>query len=116
MASVLNCSTLNWVFAMSASFGWVRLAGRAGLDVCGGVLLVGEGPVARPERLVDLEQRLLLPLREPRVAEDRELDGTHLVVVRAEDPGLDVDLLRRDPQRLGQRLEDLRRRPAKSTL
>jgi hypothetical protein len=119
---------LNWVLAISVSFCCGRLTGVSGLDVCGGVLLVAEGRGSwlgvrvgiavglgdGPERLVHLQQRLLLPLGEHRVAQDRELDRAHLVVVRVEDAGLHVDLLGGDPQRLGQRLEHLCRRPAKT--
>ena len=68
------------------------------------------------ERRVDVEQRLLLPLGEAGVAEDGELDRAADAVVGADDPGADVELLRGDPQRLGDLLQHLGRGPAQTTL
>src|SRR6478609_3071657 len=87
------------VFAMSVSS-------------CAGGARVG---VRGPERLVDVEQRLLLTFGEPAVGEDRQLDGPDLAVVEVEDPGVDVERLRRDPQRLRELLEHLGRRLAESS-
>src|SRR5205085_10919677 len=67
-----------------------------------------------PERLVDLEQRLLLALGDPRVGPDRGLDVGFGRFV--EDPGPDVQRLGRDLQALGDALEDLRGRLAQTPL
>ena len=60
------------------------------------------------EGLVDIEQGLLLALGQRRVGEDRELHRATDAVVGADDPGADVELLGRDPQRLRDLLEHLR--------
>src|SRR4051812_4977226 len=62
--------------------------------------------VLPPKRLVDLEQRLLLPLGERAVAHHR---GRYVAVAvpLVEDPGLDVEGLGGDAQRLGDLLQDL---------
>ena len=45
----------------------------------------------------------------PRVGEDGQLDGPDLAVVEVEDPGADVERLRRDAQSFGELLEHLGR-------
>ena len=74
--------------------------------------------VEREERRVDIEERLLLPLGEAGVREDRQLHGERGGAADpffgAEDPGADVELLRGDPQRLGDLLQYLGRGPAQT--
>ena len=71
------------VFAMSVSS-------------CGGA--ARRGVFAARNDVVHVEQRLLLPLGQPAVGEDGQLDGADLAVVEVEDPGADVERLRRDAQ------------------
>src|SRR5215203_4972575 len=62
-----------------------------------GVLDEG-GAVLLAERLVDLEQRLLLLLVDRRIGEDRGRNLQQVLpVALIEDPGLHVQRLRRDP-------------------
>ena len=101
------------------------VAGPDGLDdrgvgPCRVVLvagLVGPEAVLLAERLVDLEQHLLLPLVERGIG---EYDGArlHLVPVPlgVEDAGADVQRLGGDPQGLGDLLQHLRARLAQSAL
>ena len=63
------------------------------------------------ERRVDVEQHALLPLGDGRVGHDRGLDGLRRAAV-LEQPGLHVQLLGGDAQRLGELLQDLRARLA----
>jgi hypothetical protein len=64
---------------------------------------------------VDADERLLLLLGEMRIGED--LPGQiGLAGAGLEDAGLDVERLGRDAQRLGDLLEDLRRRTAQAPL
>src|SRR6202022_3986421 len=69
-------------------------------------LLLGLLCLLALERTVDLEQRLLLSLGDAAVSEDVG-DEIRLRVALFEDPGADVERLRRDPQRACDRLEDL---------
>ena len=68
--------------------------------------------VGCPERVVDVEQRLLLPLGEPGVGEDGQLDRADLAVVEVQDPGADVERLRRDAEPFRELLQHLCRGPA----
>jgi hypothetical protein len=61
----------------------------------GGRRIVGDTTVESKKRVIDVEQRVLLPLGQARVGEHGELHGPPDVGVGAEDPGTDVDLLRR---------------------
>ena len=63
--------------------------------------------VEREERGVDVEQRLLLALGQPGVAQDGELDRAPDPVDRVDDPGPHVERLRGDPHRLGDLLQHL---------
>jgi methyltransferase of ATP-grasp peptide maturase system len=67
-----------------------------------------------PERLVDVEQHLLLPLGQVRGGDDGVGQGAAFALL--EDPGLDVQGLGRDPQTLGDLLQDLRARLAQAPL
>src|SRR5438445_12962395 len=66
-----------------------------------------------PERLVHLDQGLLLDLGDRRVAEDLA-DEVVLALPFLEDAGLHVERLRRDAEGLGDLLEDLGRRLAQA--
>ena len=76
--------------------------------------------VQRQERRVDIEERLLLPLRQPGVGQHGQLDTaagrTSDSVFRAQDPGADVELFRGDPECLGDLLQDLGGGLAQTTL
>jgi GNAT superfamily N-acetyltransferase len=63
--------------------------------------------VFAPERLVDVDEDLLLPLTQHRVGKD---GGHHFgaAVSRLEDPGSHVELFGRDGQALGDLLQDVR--------
>src|SRR3954447_13245330 len=96
MGSILGC----WmVLAMSASS-------------CGGA--VWDVSVGCSERVVDVEQRLLLALREPGVGEHGELHRPHLALVEVQDPGADIQGLRRDAKPFRELLEHLCRGSAQS--
>jgi len=89
---------MNWLL----SGGWVGRLGR------------GPSPVRirvrlgrRPKRLVDLDQDLLLPLGEMRLAQDGGDQVAGLLIGVVEDAGAQVQRLGADPQRLGDVLEDL---------
>src|SRR4051794_39765763 len=100
----------NVVLAMMAPSGWGRPApcrARSG----------GVGPaVDGEEGRIAVERGLLLPLSQGGVTEDGELDRTADPLVGGDDPGPDVELLRRDAQRLGQLLQHLGRRTAQAAL
>ena len=72
--------------------------------------------VERQEGRIDIEERLLLSLGEAGIAENGELDRPTYAVIRAEDSRPDVELLRGDPQRLGDLLQHLGRGLAETTL
>src|SRR4051794_7641483 len=80
---------------------------------CGGA--VWDVSVGCSERVVDVEQRLLLALREPRVGEHSQLDRPHLALVEVQDPGADVQRLRRDAKPFRELLQHLCRGSAQST-
>ena len=90
----------------------VDLAAASGRQLC-------LDQLAGDEALVDVQEGGLLARRELAVLGDRATDiaartlGDGVVV---EDPGLDVERLRRDLQPLGQLLEDLRTRALEATL
>ena len=71
------------------------------------------GLVLVPEGEVDPDEGLLLVLGQVGVGQDLPTD-VGLTGARFEDPGLDVEGLGRDPQALGDLLEDLRRGPAEA--
>src|SRR4051794_8558690 len=71
--------------------------------------------VGCPERVVDVEQRLLLALIEPRVGEHGQLHRPHLALVEVQDPGADVERLRRDAEPFRELLQHLCRGSAQST-
>src|SRR5436190_22984424 len=66
----------------------------------------GRGRALGPERAVDVDQDLLLPLGQVGVPEDAGLQVGGIAVL-VEDPGPHVQRLGADPQGLGDVLEDL---------
>jgi phosphosulfolactate synthase len=77
--------------------------------------LRGGGRVLPPERLVDLDEHLLLPLGQLRVGQQ---GGPDTRVGRAvlQDAGLDIEGFGRDAQPLGDLLQDVRARLAQAAL
>src|SRR6266487_1577847 len=67
------------------------------------------------ERLVDLEQHLLLPLGQPGIGQDCRGD-VRVTLALVEDAGVDVQLLGGDAQTLGDLLQDLRARLPEAAL
>jgi hypothetical protein len=65
---------------------------------------------------VDVQQRLLLSLREAGVGQDGQLDRPPDPGLGADDARADVELLGGDPQRLGDLLQDLGLRAAQAAL
>src|SRR5947208_5903008 len=78
-------------------------------------VLVGRRRVLPPERLVDLDEHLLLPFGELRVGQQR---GPHPRIGRPvfQDPGLNVERFRRDAEPLGDLLQYVRARLTQATL
>src|SRR3954451_12309162 len=93
------------VVDMNASWAvWVLADGFLGR----GVVLVGDvALVLLDEGGVDVDQYAFLPLADRRIGQHRHLDGGAGVVLGIEDPGSDIERLRRDPQRLRQLLQHL---------
>ena len=71
----------------------------------------GRGPPLVLEGVVDLEEGLLLAVGQGRITVDRLFEAGVRVAL-LEDPGPHVERLGRDPQRLGDLLEDVRARLA----
>src|SRR3712207_5768626 len=99
---------------LSPAPGWTRgdvcIESMASRRMVGGTLPRSVAvAVLAPERAVDAHQRLLLVLVQVRVAQDLadEVGGAGALL---QDPGPDVQRLRRDLQRPGDLLEDLGRR------
>src|SRR3954452_18123026 len=98
---------------------------RRGNQVCGlgsrpvgglsGLLAEG-GAVGGAQRPVDVDERVLLTFGQLGVRTDRELDGSDLDVVRAEDRGPDVERLVREPQFPSDRMQRLAGGSAKSAV
>src|SRR6266699_5024444 len=76
----------------------------------------GLGPDLLAERLVDVDQHLLLSLGDLGVGRDRVGDGALAALPVVEYPGLNVERLGRDPQPLRDLLENVRARPAQAAL
>ena len=92
-----------------------RSAAAAGSASSAGIASARSLRVLAPERLVDVDEHLLLPLTETLVGEDRG-DQFRVAFPEFEDPGPDVELLGGDPQPLGDLLQDLRAGLAQSAL
>src|SRR5664279_655964 len=79
------------------------LFGGFGIEVC----------VLSTERLVDIDQDLLLPLPESVVGQDRGGDA-RIADAGFQDPGADVELFGRDTKPFGDLLQDVRAGLAKA--